>query len=96
MQLRSNFVVFILTHGRPDKVVTYNTLRNNGYTGPIVLVVDNEDNTIDRYKYIYESKLNTAVYVFDKLDISKRYDTVDIDTDRRTKKTGRTTINEIN
>lgn len=84
MQLRTDFVVFILTHGRPDKVVTYNTLRNNGYTGPIVLVVDNEDNTIDRYKQIYESKLNTGVYVFDKEDIARRYDTVDNDSDRRT------------
>lgn len=84
MQLRTDFVVFILTHGRPDKVVTYNTLRNNGYTGPIVLVVDNEDTTIDRYRHIYEAKLNTGVYVFDKEDIAKKYDTVDNGNDRRT------------
>lgn len=83
LQLRNNFVVFILTHGRPDKVVTYNTLRNNGYKGPIVLVLDNEDNTIDRYRQMYESMPNTSIYVFDKLDISNRYDTVDRGTDRR-------------
>ena len=52
LHLRNDFVVFILTHGRPDKVVTYNTLRNNNYTGPIVLVLDNEDTTIGRYKQI--------------------------------------------
>lgn len=83
MKLRDNFVVFILTHGRPDKVWTYDTLRNNGYTGPIVFVVDNEDNTIDRYTDIYAQKTHTSVFVFDKLDISRRYDTVDNDSDRR-------------
>ena len=83
MQIRNNFVAFILTHGRPDKVYTYDTLRSNGYTGPIVLVVDNEDKCIDQYKQIYEAKLNTGVFVFDKLDIANRYDTVDVGTDRR-------------
>jgi len=82
--LRSDFVTFILTHGRPEKVFTYSTLRNNNYTGPIVLVLDNEDDKADEYKQIYESKPNTGIYVFDKLDIAKRYDTVDIGTDRRT------------
>ena len=78
MKLRDNFVTFILTHGRPNKVWTYDTLRSNGYTGPIVFVVDNEDDKIDEYKRLYEN-----VYVFDKIDISKRYDTVDMGTDRR-------------
>ena len=78
MKLRDNFVTFILTHGRPNKVWTYDTLKNNGYTGPIVFVVDNEDDKIDEYKRLYEN-----VYVFDKIDISNRYDTVDMGTDRR-------------
>lgn len=83
MHLRNNFVVFILTHGRPNKVHTYDTIRKAGYTGPIVLVVDNEDNTIDEYKRVYEAKPNTGVYVFDKLDIANRYDEVDRGSDRR-------------
>ena len=83
MQLRNDFVVFILTHGRPEKVYTYETIRKAGYTGPIVLVVDNEDNTIDEYKRIYEAKPDTGVYVFDKLDIANRYDEVDRGKDRR-------------
>lgn len=83
MHLRNNFVVFILTHGRPDKVYTYETIRKAGYTGPIVLVLDNEDNTIDEYKRVYEAKPNTGVYVFDKLDIANRYDEVDRGSDRR-------------
>ena len=83
LHLRNNFVVFILTHGRPNKVYTYDTIRKAGYTGPIVLVVDNEDNTIEEYKRIYEAKPHTSVYVFDKLDIANRYDEVDRGTDRR-------------
>ncbi len=83
MQLRNDFVVFILTHGRPEKVYTYETIRKAGYTGPIVLVVDNEDNTIDEYKRIYEAKPDTGVYIFDKLDIANRYDEVDRGKDRR-------------
>ena len=66
MKLRDNFVAFILTHGRPDKVWTYDTLRNNGYTGPIILVVDNEDNTVSEYIRIYDLKSKTTVHVFDK------------------------------
>ena len=45
----SDFCVFILTHGRPDKVYTYETLKKSGYEGPLFLVIDNEDKTADRY-----------------------------------------------
>ena len=44
-----DFCIFILTHGRPDRVITYKTLLRQGYTGPIYIVVDNEDKTIDKY-----------------------------------------------
>lgn len=60
----SDFCVFILTHGRADNVVTYKTLRKQGYTGDIILLVDNEDAQIDKYKAIYKDK----VYVFNKQD----------------------------
>ena len=83
VQIRNNFVAFILTHGRPDNVHTYHTLRDNGYTGPVVFVLDNEDNSIDRYKQIYEAESNVGFYVFDKEDIANRYDTVDVGADRR-------------
>ncbi|EFC6976332.1 hypothetical protein DFZ72_21860 [Escherichia coli] len=38
--MRDDFCAFILTHGRPDKVLTYRTLRRAGYTGKIFIVVD--------------------------------------------------------
>ena len=40
---RDSFCVFILSHGRPDNVITLNTLRREGYTGPWYIVIDNED-----------------------------------------------------
>ena len=43
------FCVFIITHGRPDNVITLKTLKKAGYTGRIYFIVDNEDKTIDKY-----------------------------------------------
>lgn len=60
--VRSDFAVFILTHGRADRVVTYNALRKCGYTGCIYLLVDDEDKQLDRYKELYGDQ----VIVFDK------------------------------
>ena len=42
--LRDNFCVFILTHGRSDRVYTYKTIRKQGYTGPVFFVVDMRTN----------------------------------------------------
>jgi glycosyltransferase involved in cell wall biosynthesis len=73
------FAVFILTHGRPNKVVTFNSLRKQGYTGEIYIIIDNEDKTADEYRRIYGDK----VIVFDKLAISKTFDEGDNFNDRR-------------
>lgn len=78
--MRNDFVAFILTHGRPEKVYTIDALRNAGYTGRIVLVIDNEDKTADQY---YEKFGREDVVMFDKLKKSKEFDTIDIGRDRR-------------
>lgn len=57
-----SFAVFILTHGRADNVITYDTLRRQGYTGPIYLLVDDTDKQIDLYKKNYRDQ----VIVFNK------------------------------
>lgn len=75
-----NFAAFIITHGRPDKVVTYETLRKSGYTGPIYLIVDNLDKTHDAYV----AKYGTEVVVFDKAAIAKTTDQGDNFNDLRT------------
>ena len=73
------FVVFILSHGRPKNVKTYKTLKKHGYSGDIVIVIDNEDETADEYKAAFK-----RVYQFDKLAVSKTFDTMDKQKDRRT------------
>ena len=47
--MTKNFAVFILSHGRPDNVTTYKTLKRKGYTGRIYIVVDDEDASAERY-----------------------------------------------
>ena len=78
---QSDFCVFILTHGRPDKVITYNTLRRDGYTGPIYLVVDNEDSTVEQYQKKFGID---NIIIFDKRETAKTFDEFDNFGDRRT------------
>lgn len=54
--LRDNFCTFILTHGRAGNVITYKTLKDEGYTGPLFLAVDNEDSQIAEYQKISGKK----------------------------------------
>lgn len=80
-KMKHNFAVFILTHGRPDNVITYQTLKKQGYKGKIYLVIDNEDKTANEY---YKTFGKENVVMFDKLAISKRFDTIDNVPERRT------------
>lgn len=56
-------IVFIDTHGRPNKQFTYETLINRGYTGDIVFIVDDEDDTVPLLKQNYP---NNEVVMFHK------------------------------
>lgn len=76
-----SFVVFILSHGRASNVRTLKTVRKAGYTGKVILVIDNEDSMDKDYYRIY-GKDN--VYMFDKKDIAERYDQMDNFDERRT------------
>ena len=78
--MRNDFAAFILSHGRPDNVLTYRNLRRCGYTGPIYIIVDNEDQKIQRY---YEN-YGEQVIVFDKAFYATRVDECDNFNDRRT------------
>lgn len=78
--MRSDFVVFILTHGRAWEMHTYKSLQKANYTGPIVFVLDNEDKTIDSYWYNFGKE---NCYVFDKEAVARTIDTMDQSTDRR-------------
>ena len=80
-KMRDDFAVFILTHGRPDNVITYDTLQKLNYNGKCYLVIDSEDKTAEQY---YETFGKENVIMFDKLAISKEFDTIDNCEERRT------------
>ena len=79
MRYKDEFVAFILTHGRPEKVVTHRTLKQRGYTGRLIYVVDSGDSMVSEYQRKF-GKSN--VVIFDKEDIATRMDQGDNRTDR--------------
>jgi len=63
------FAIFILTYGRPHNVTTLKTLKKAGYTGKIILIIDDTDKCKNMYLEKYEN-----VEVFNKLEILKTFD----------------------
>ena len=78
--MRNDFVAFILSHGRADRVTTYDLLRKCGYTGDIRIVVDNEDETISQYI----DKFGDEVVVFNKPFVANTLDPCDNFDNRKT------------
>jgi hypothetical protein len=74
----NDFVVFILSHGRANNVYTLKTLRDYGYTGKVVIVIDNEDKTAGDYYERFED-----IEIFNKKEIAKTFDEYDNFGDRR-------------
>ena len=72
--MRDDFAVFILSHKRPENVITYSTLKRQGYTGKIYIVIDNEDITQDKYTEVFGDN----VIVFDKQKMIPKTDTYDL------------------
>lgn len=70
MAAPENFAAFILTHRRPQSVKTYGVFRRAGYTGPLYLVVDDLDPTLDEYRAEY----GADVLTFSKAEIASRFD----------------------
>lgn len=77
---KDDFAVFILSHGRPDSVHTLKTITKRNYTGKWYIIIDNEDKQADEY---YKNFGKEHVKMFDKLAISKTFDTADLSQERR-------------
>jgi len=77
--MQNNFAVFILSHGRPDRVFTYKTLREKGYTGKIYIIIDDEDKSYDEYVKTYGDQVIT----FSKKEAIKTFDIGDNFSDNR-------------
>ena len=78
------FGAFILTHGRPDNVITYDVLRKHGYTGEIVVLIDDEDEAGPDYHARFDGLPQTRVVEFSKDEIERTFDPADLSRDRRT------------
>ena len=65
--------MLILSHGRADRISTYQALRNSGYTGKVYIVIDNLDKTQDEYR----SQYGNDVVVFDKPKVAEACDSFD-------------------
>ena len=70
--MRDRFGVLILSHGRADNVITYKTLKKQGYTGPIYIVIDDEDEQEQEYYRRYGEQ----IYKFCKQDYINTTDTM--------------------
>jgi hypothetical protein len=77
----ANFAVLILTHGRADNVVTVRSLRNAGYSGRIVFVIDNEDQQAQKY---IQNFGHENVVMFDKKKYADECDECNNFDERRT------------
>lgn len=75
-----DFVAMILCHGRPHNTPTFNTLRKYGYTGKILIVCDDEDETVPEYRKEYGEE---NVVLFSKDEIAKEFDTMDQTKDKK-------------
>ena len=69
----NKFAVLILTHGRAERVITYDKLRQQGYTGKIYLIIDDEDEQKDAYF----KKFGEQVIMFSKSESAAHVDTAD-------------------
>lgn len=78
--MRDDFCAFIISHGRPDKVITYRTLLDAGYTGRVYIVIDDEDATAEKYRQNFPG----IVLMFSKAEIAKTFDEGDNSGNRRT------------
>ena len=89
--MRSDFAIFIMVYGRPEKAWTYNSLRKQGYTGKIFLVADDTDEKRFEYKKIYKENL----LIFNKIEASKKMDAGDNTGDLRSTLFSANTIPEL-
>lgn len=72
--VRDSFATFILSHGRVDNFVTLNTLKKAGYTGKWYILLDDEDEQIDRYKEKFGEE---HIKIFSKSETINDFDIMD-------------------
>lgn len=72
--VRSDFVIFILSHGRAKNVRTVSMLKKYKYSGDWFIVIDTDDEQGDLYRENYGKE---HIIVFDKDDVDGSFDIMD-------------------
>ena len=66
-----NSAIFILSHGRANKIFTLNTLNKCHYTGKVYILIDDQDPQADEYKRLYvphgSSQKNSGLHILSNL-----------------------------
>lgn len=73
--MREDFAIFILSHGRPNKIKTLKELKKCNYTGKWYIIIDNEDKTANEYYKLFDKE---HIIMFDKQKKSLEFDTCDM------------------
>lgn len=79
MTSAADFAVLVISHRRARSIRTVHTVRGAGYTGPLYLIVDDEDPEVDEYRARY----GEAVLLFSKAEVAELVDDGDTTGDRR-------------
>lgn len=87
----TDFAIFIMVYGRPEKMWTLKSLRDCGYTGKIYLVGDDSDEKLEGYK----SKYGDDLLVFSKNEVANKMDAGDNSGDLRSTMYAANTIFEL-
>lgn len=72
MKKERELCIIIISHGRPNDIVTLRTLEKGGCTLPTYILIDNTDKKQDEYL-----KKHKRVYVFDKEKYARQVDNYD-------------------
>lgn len=73
MNQRNDFCIIIISHGRPNDVLTLKTLEKAGCTLPTYILIDDQDSKQDEYLKKYPEQ----VFIFDKAKYAERVDQFD-------------------
>lgn len=72
--MREDFAVFILCHGNPDRVLTWESLDRCKYQGKRYIILDDEDKTIEGYQNRFGKD---RCLIFSKEEYAKKVDAMD-------------------
>lgn len=73
----SDFAIYVMSHERSNDMATVKSLRKSGFTGEIIVVIDDLDSEADIYKDKIDEMENTSLMVFSKSEVAKNLDLMD-------------------